>query len=94
MFSQKKISFLIVALVMTVILVGAQSSMADGAYITGEGHGYASYASTEIIPNGTFIRVVLMPSNVRPTLCKEIDQLWCTPLSSKWLRIVCGGVKI
>lgn len=55
-------------------LIGAPSAMA-GAYDTGEGHGYASYASTEFLPKGTIFYAGRILPDARLTLCKEINQL-------------------
>lgn len=69
----KTISCLIAALVVVVLLTGVPNAM-SAAYDTGEGHGYASCASTEIVPNGTIFRVVRIQPGNYPTLCSEFDR--------------------
>ena len=69
--------------IMMLIIAGAlggASEVMAGAYDTGEGHGFDSCASTEIVYAGTIIRFTRIPPNIRLMLYDEIDHLRCAAL--------------
>lgn len=76
---KKRLSCLMAIATIIGALAGVPKAMA-GAYDTGEGQGYASCASTEILYSGTIFRVDRIQPDVRPTLCGGIDQLRCAVL--------------